>query len=259
MSLTRKIFVAAMATALLTGAAAGAQRSKPKAKPKPVLMVIANQDFYYQEYNDVRASLEAQGLDVVVAAATTEVARPQGPGRRVRPDIALTDVEAEGYSGIAFVGGWGASSYQYAFPGTYNEPAYRPSSLATLEVNRLIKEFSAGGKPVGAVCYGVSVLAWARVDGTSPIAGRTVSAFAGGAPGFRFEGQEYPDATVPVRWQIEANGATMPLSAALGDPLTAEDDVVVDGHIITAENYDSAARFGRAVRDVIDGGGRQRK
>jgi hypothetical protein len=66
----------------------------------PVLMVIANQDFYYQEYADTRIV---------------------GKGDDARLEM----------SGPAFVG-----------------------------------RFDRDGKYVGAVCYGVSVLAYARVDGS---------------------------------------------------------------------------------------------
>lgn len=55
-----------------------------------------------------------------------------------------------------------------------------------------------GGDGSSAVCHGVTVLAWARVDGVSPSA--------------------------------DGSGGT-----------TVADDVIVDGRIITAENYDSAA------------------
>ncbi len=91
------------------------------------LLVIADQqDFYYREYNDTRVSLEARGVPVVVAATTTNTsyAHP-GTGQTdgigaVTPDIALENVDAEEYSAIAFVGGWGASQYQYA----YNDPNF---------------------------------------------------------------------------------------------------------------------------------------
>ncbi len=97
--------------------------------PSPVLMVISNQDFWYQDYADTRATLEAAGLEVVVAATTTDVARPhansgQGAdGGFVTPDLALTDVEAEDYSGIVFSGGWGMAQYQYGYEGTYHNSA----------------------------------------------------------------------------------------------------------------------------------------
>ncbi|MCA9096427.1 MAG: hypothetical protein KDA68_23265, partial [Planctomycetaceae bacterium] len=43
----------------------------------PVLMVVADQrDFYYQEYGDTRTGLEAEGIEVQVAARTTNPTRP---------------------------------------------------------------------------------------------------------------------------------------------------------------------------------------
>ena len=100
---------------------------------------------------------------------------------------------------------------------------------------------------MAAICNGVSVLAWARVDGESLLEGKTVTGWNGSAPGFDLDGQSYPERTVPARWQIESQGATMLLSGAIGDPQTAEDDVWVDGNIITAENYDSAYALGKVL------------
>jgi putative intracellular protease/amidase len=228
--------------------------SAVEAEPLPVLMVIANQDFYYREYADTRASLESQGVAVVVAAGTTAVAVSQAgidPPRSVQPSIALGDASAADYSAIVFVGGWGASSYQYAFPGTYENPAYRPNSAVVAAGNRLINDFIDQDKYVAAICHGVSVLAWARVDGVSPLRGRGVVAWAGGGPGYRLGGRDYPDSRVPLRWQIEANGGRMPLSAAVGDPISSVDDVIVDGRIITAENYASATWLGRVLARLI--------
>ncbi len=220
------------------------------AQPMPVLMVIANQDFYYQEYSDTRASLEAQGLEVVVAATTTEVSRPHansGQGSSngyVTPDLALADVEAEDYSAVVFVGGWGSSSYQYAFEGTYNHGVYNSTDALKATVNDLINDFVAQDKYVTAICHGVSVLAYARVDGTSLLEGTTVSAWAGSAPS-----SDQPIYT--TRQAIEMNGGTMVQSGSIGDPTTAEDDVVIDGRIITAENYDSAAMFGQVIGELV--------
>jgi putative intracellular protease/amidase len=223
------------------------------ATPQPVLMVVANQDFNYTEYAATRASLEAHGLQVVVAAGATRAAQPQsgGPGSPVQPDLALSAADAERYSAVVFVGGWGASSYQYAFSGTYDNPAYRTPLAIRDDVNRLIGAFTAHDKPVAAICHGVSVLAWARVDGVSPLRRRTVVGPAGGTPGFRFRGVHVPDAEQPARWQIEMNGATMLTSASVGNPTTSTDDVIVDGRIITAENWDSAPRFAEVIAQSI--------
>jgi putative intracellular protease/amidase len=219
------------------------------ADPLPVLMVIANQDFYYQEYATVRKALEARGMTVVVAAGTTADAVPQasGPQWLVHVDRQLAAVSAADYSAIVFVGGWGASSYQYAFSGTYANVAYRRDSAIVAEVNRVIGDFIVWRKPVAAVSHGVSVLAWARVDGVSPLAGRKVVGWAGGGPGFTLNGQAYANSTVPVRWHVETNKGSMFLSNSVGDPLRPQDDVWVDGKVITAENFNSAAAFAKAI------------
>jgi len=219
----------------------------------PVLMVIANRDFYYQEYGDTRAAIEAAGLDVDVAATSLNAAQPhwnsgQGSGSGiVMPDIRLEDADASDYSAIVFVGGWGASSYQYAFSGTYYNTAYNGSAEAEAAANRLINDFMDQDKYVAAICHGVSVLAWARVDGASPIAGRSVSAFPGPSPSW-IENPGNPDMST---WHSTTNGAMVLPSRSIGDPSTATDDVWVDGKIITAENWDSAALFGRTIAERI--------
>ncbi len=114
----------------------------------------------------------------------------------------------------------------------------------TSTVNDVINDFVAQGKYVTALCHGVSVLAWARVDGVSPVEGRTVSSFAGAAP--RADG-----ISGTTRDQIEANGATVIASRSIGDPTTSADDVVVDGMIITAEDYDSAYAFGAVIAERV--------
>lgn len=237
---------------LIAAAAANASIATA-AEPLPVLLVIANQDFHYAEYAAARASLEARGLAVVVAAGEARLAQPQGVGSGavVRPDFALARTSASRYSAIVFVGGWGASSYQYAFSGTYQNTAYRPQPAITEEVNRLIKEFTAANKPVAGVCHGVTVLAWARVDGSSPLNGRVVVGPAGGTPAFRYGGIDYPNAEQPARWQVEMNGATMLTSNSIGNPMSAADDVWVDGKIITAQNFESAGRFAEVVAQAI--------
>ena len=154
-----------------------ADNDVPTATPLPVLIVIANNDFYYTEYSAPRAALEAAGISVVVGAGRRELSVPHantgytsGNGA-VMPDIALANARAENYSAIVFVGGWGAPQYQYAFPGTYNNAAYNGTPAIRAESNRLINEFVAQNKLITGVCHGVSVLAWARVNGQSPLQG----------------------------------------------------------------------------------------
>ncbi len=218
-------------------------------------MVIANRDYWHQEYTRVRAALENRGLQVVVAAGARTAAVPQGMRLKspVIPDLALTDVDAADYSAIVFVGGWGASSYQYAFEGTYSNIYYRPATAVVAEVNRLINDFAAQDKPVAGISHGVTVLAWARVDGVSPLEARTAVGWAGGGPGFGRNGSTYPDSTVPIHQHLGENGAKVVLSAAVGDPLATTDDVIVDGKIITAENYMAAKAFARTIAAAVAG------
>lgn len=248
------------------------------ASPLPVLLVIADrQDFYYREYADTRAAVEAQGVGVVVAATTTNpstphanTGQPTGTPGTVVPDVALTTADAADYSAIVFVGGWGSSMYQYAyndpnFDGTidnfYSNPLYNvPGSQRYADVpsssvaaNELINDFLAADKPVAGICHGVTVLAWARVDGASPIAGKQVAVphlegspdqFYAGAwrSGGYYTGQ---------RDQVRANGGIpTAYSGAHGNP-GAADDVIVDGRIITAENPASARLFGARVAEEV--------
>ena len=260
----------------ILGLLMASQAASLAATPKPVLMVLANQDFYYREYADTRRSLEASRLVVKVAAATTArciptpgTGQPAGLDGGVVPDLPLAKASASDYSAIVFVGGWGSSMYQYAYndpnlDGTidsyYVNPFYNGDDNLTdgkpgeakAEVNRLINDFVDQDKYVTAICHGVSVLAWARVDGASPIRGKKVAATVNGSPATEYLGSSYADNELSVHEQIVANGGfTNPYSGQYGDPTTVADDVIVDGRIITAENYDSALLFGRVMAGQI--------
>lgn len=223
--------------------------------PKPVLLVIANQDFYYREYSESRAALEAAGVPVVVAAASDSVCVPhwnsgQGAdGGLVDPDLAVGDAEASDYSAIAFVGGWGASSYQYAFEGTYHNAAYNGEVAVRESVNDLINDFVDQDKYVAGLCHGVSVLAFARVDGVSPLSQVRATTYEGYAPSFDYAGHSVWNAL--TRNQLQANGAWTFAPNSIGDPSTAADDVWVHGKIITGQNYDSATHFGKILAHQV--------
>ncbi len=235
------------------------RREVMTADPLPVLMVIADQqDFYYQEYNDTRLSLEAAGLEVDVAATTTLPSTPHynsGQGATsgiITPELRLDSAQASDYSAVVFVGGWGSSMYQYAYPGTYQNSLYNGDLATKAVVNGLIDDFTDQGKHVAAICHGVTVLAWARVDGVSPISGHQVAVPWLGSPAGTYNGQTYSAGQLMQNVQAIANGATTPArSGAIGNPATVADDVVVDGRIITAENYDSALEFGRVIAQEL--------
>lgn len=227
--------------------------------PLPVLMVIADQqDFYYQEYGDTRLSLQEAGLAVQVAATTTQPSTPhagsgQGPdGGIVTPDLTLAAVDADNYSAIVFVGGWGSSMYQYAFNGSYYDARYNGDPATKAIVNSLINDFVDQNKYVTAICHATTVLAYARVNGVSPVAGKLVATPQGGAtgnggPGVFVNGQNYNYFELAQRTMMEWNGATVSASMAVGNPATSADDVIVDGRIITAQDNFSAREFGRVI------------
>ncbi|MCA9193941.1 MAG: hypothetical protein KDB03_19350 [Planctomycetales bacterium] len=108
----------------------------------PVLMVISNQDFWYQGYTDTRCSFECteieyvvDGRDETLFVAGTYVEEsyghrpqrvsfygalflnPKDPNELIF-EYRFQDSPKEPHS-IVFVGGWGSSMYQYAFEGTY--------------------------------------------------------------------------------------------------------------------------------------------
>lgn len=212
-----------------------------------VLMVIANQDFWYADYALPRQALEANGATVTVAAASTQIARPHtgsgegADGGRVQPDLSLMNANANDFDAILFVGGWGASQYQYAVSGTYHHSAYNGSSGLRDKTNQLINDFINQDKYVTALCHGVTVLAWARVNGVSPIAGRQVTGWNGEAPA------STNNLPRQARAQIESNGAQMLASGAIGSPQTSADDVIVSGQIITAEDYRAGYHLGEVL------------
>lgn len=221
---------------------------------KKVLIVIANQDFFYREYADPREELERAGYEVVVGAGRVAPCRPHGnsgegsDGGVVTPDIALVDVKAADYDAILFSGGWGASMYQYAFNGRYNNDVYNGDRRTKAEVNRVINEFIAADKYVCALCNAVSVLAWARVNGKSPLQGKRVCAPVREAASGLYNGRQ---AQPSCRWHPEANGAILSPPGAIGVPNTNRDDVLVDGKIITGEDDPSAREMGRRIAQVL--------
>lgn len=237
-----------------TSSKSSTKSATKSADGKRVLIVIANQDFFYREYADPRAEFERAGFQVTVAAGRRTPCRPHpnsgqsGGDGTVMPDLALADVNAKDYDTMLFSGGWGSSAYQFAFNGRYNNPHYNGEQPVKARVNQLINDFLKQGKYVCALCNAVSVLAWARVDGQSPLKGKTVCApTRQAAPGI-YNGQP---AQPSCRWHPEANGAILSPAGALGRPGTAEDDVTVDGQIVTGEDDISARAMGRKIVELL--------
>ena len=221
-----------------------------------VLLVIANQHFFYREYSEPKQELERAGITVEVAAGRKVTCRPhQGTGEgadggAVEPDLAIADADASRYDAILFSGGWGSSMYQFAFQGTYQNTAYNGERSVKEAVNKLINSFIQQDKYVCALCHGTTVLAWARVNGRSPLAGKqatgpVLNGPQGNYPGYR------GSATPPSRWHAEANGARMVAPNSVGDPNTLIDDVVIDGKIMTGQDDPTARKMGRQLARAV--------
>lgn len=228
--------------------------TKAASNGKRVLIVIANHHFFYREYGEPRQELERAGFQVTVAAGRKAPCRPhEGSGQgadggTVQPDLALSDVKVDDYDAVLFSGGWGASMYQFAFTGRYNDPNYNGDRAIKTEANRIINEFLAQDKYTCALCNAVSVLAWARVNGRSPLAGKRVCAPTRQAPPGVYNGRPGQPS---CRWHPEANGARLSPAGSIGQPGSAADDVVVDGRIITGEDDISAREMGRRIVEVL--------
>ncbi len=226
------------------------------ARAPRVLLVIANQHFFYREYSEPKQELERAGCVVEVAAGRKAPCRPhQGTGEGadggvVNPDLAIADADASRYDAILFSGGWGSSMYQFAFQGTYQNTAYNGERSVKDAVNKLITSFIQQDKYVCALCHGTTVLAWARVNGRSPLAGKqatgpVLNGPAGNYPGYR--GSSPP----PSRWHAETNGARMVAPGSVGDPNTLVDDVVIDGKIMTGQDDPTAREMGRQLARAL--------
>lgn len=222
---------------------------------KRVLIVIANQDFFYREYNDPRQAFERAGIAVEVAAGQKRVCRPhansgqKGSGE-VMPDLAIADADVSRYDAIMFSGGWGSSMYQFAFEGSYRNRVYNGDRQTKAAVNKLLNEFIEQDKYVGALCHGVSVLAWARVKGKSILAGRRAVASPRQSPSGIYNGQQGQPLS---RWNAEVNGARLTPARSIGNRSTSSDDVAVDGKLITGEDDNSARLFGETIAKLLTG------
>lgn len=235
---------------------------------QPVLMIVAHNGLYYQEYADPRRALEAAGLTAVVASTATTAVTPHDgswePGTTVLPvvpDRLLAGTVSTGYSALVISGGWGATNYYYAFTGTLaaGQEAWAPVPSAAGEVNRLINEFLAANKPILAICNGVNVLSWARLDGTdpplSPLSGKPVSAPYLFAPPMTYLGVDYDDNQLPFHTFATDNGATVAPFNSVGDSSSFRDDVTISGLILTAQDNFSAYEGGRILAGKLLAGG----
>jgi putative intracellular protease/amidase len=139
----------------------------------------------------------------------------------------LQDVDPTGYSAIFFAGGHGT---MWDFP-------------SNPDVQRVTREIFENNGPVGAVCHGPSALVNVTLsDGSYLVAGKRISAFTDSE-----ERAVQLDGIVPFLLASE-------LSARGAEHQPAPDwncNVIVDGHLVTGQNPQSATAVGEALRDLL--------
>lgn len=165
-----------------------------------VLMVIAQEGFRDEELTVPKALFEERGYKVEIASRTLKEAKGM-LGLWVKPDLTLNDVDLKKYKAVIFVGGVGTKEY-------FDDP------LAV----KLVKETTAKGKILGAICLAPVILARAEV-----LKGKKATVWPSEAETLRKKGAEYT-----------------------GKP------VEVDGNIVTANGPKAAKAFAEKVLELLE-------
>lgn len=124
---------------------------------KPVLLVIAHEDFQPMEYTEPKRVLLAAGLEAKTASDLLGVAIAAMTREEVKVDVVLDEVVVSDYDGIFFMGGPGALKF------LNNEKAYQ-----------VIRKAAKECKAWGAICISPRILAAAGV-----LRGRRVTGWDG--------------------------------------------------------------------------------
>jgi serine/threonine protein kinase len=119
----------------------------PSTRNQPVLMVLPTRWLFYPDYDLVQKSLARKSMRLETAAISTNPVGYADGGAgpaNFRPERELSKVRAQNYSAIIFAG------YKA-------EELTTPGTLGYAETARLLREFQAANKPIGALCAGQHV------------------------------------------------------------------------------------------------------
>jgi putative intracellular protease/amidase len=125
-----------------TATLALAVQPTPTVTVKRALLIIFDQ-FEELEYGEPRAVLEKQGINISVASSGTRSVAGS-LGKKVQPDVALSEVYTADYDAVVFIGGY-----------SYDE--------SNVEAIRIAQEAVAQNKIVAAICIAPITLAKAGV------------------------------------------------------------------------------------------------
>lgn len=125
-----------------------------------VLAVVTNYGVEQDELVVPMERLRASGASVTVAASRREPVQTlvgdKDPGQAVTPDITLAEADPNAYDLLLIPGG------------TINADTLRADAAG----QRLVKAFTAAGKPVAAICHGP----WSLVE-ADVLRGRTLTSY----------------------------------------------------------------------------------
>ena len=149
-----------------------------------VLMIVAQNGFRDEEYFKPKASLESAGYQVVTGSVKTGTALGK-LGGTAKVDVAISEVKADDYAGVVFVGGPGAADY-----------------FTDKTALNLAREAYRKGKVVGAICIAPGILARAGI-----LKGKKATVFPSETETLKQEGANYLGLPVVVDGKIvTANG-----------------------------------------------------
>lgn len=111
---------------------------------RPVLVLVVQQDFAYDEYQAVITELKNRQQPVVVGAPDTTWAQALNDSM-IKPDVRLSDVQMSDYRGLVLIGGIGSVLF-------WNDSLVRDK----------VREFARGQAPIGAI--GLAPIILARND-----------------------------------------------------------------------------------------------
>ncbi len=172
---------------------------------KQALLIIAFNGYQEKEYEDTRNILESNGVKIILASNLNGIAKGS-LGGSVNVNLSISEVKANQYDAIIFIGGPGAV---VAFQ-------------ENLEAHRLAQETIFQNKILGAICISPTILAKAGV-------------------------LKNKKATV---WSSFVNKSPIEILKQ-NNAEYVNQDVVVDGKIITANGPEAAKDFGKAIVELI--------
>lgn len=164
---------------------------------RKVLAIVTNYGVEQDELVVPLDHLRGWGAQVDVAAVTTEAVETlvgdKDPGRSLRPDLALDDVDPAGYDLLLVPGG------------TLNADTLRTQDSA----RRIVRAFRDAGRPVAAICHGP----WLLVDADA-VAGKRLTSYGSLQTDLRNAGGEWTDQPVVTD---DSDGWTLITSRNPGD------------------------------------------